>query len=77
MIAARTAVDQIIDLRITLRSMGVPIDGKAWLFGDNQSVLQSSTIPPFETTEKVARAELPQDSRCCRKWNIELCEDRK
>ena len=25
--------------------MGVPLDGPAWLFGDNQSVITSSTIP--------------------------------
>jgi hypothetical protein len=25
--------------------MGIPIDGPAWLFGDNQSVVTSSTIP--------------------------------
>ena len=43
--AARLAIHQILDLRITLRYMGVPIDGKAWLFGDNESVLKSSIIP--------------------------------
>lgn len=43
--AARQAVERIIDLRYTLRSFGVPIDGPAWLFGDNKSVVTSSTIP--------------------------------
>ena len=43
--AARQAVQQIIDLRITLRYMGVPIDGPAWRFGDNESVIKSSKIP--------------------------------
>ena len=43
--AARQAVEQIMDLRYTLRSMGVPLDGPAWLFGDNKSVVTSSTIP--------------------------------
>ncbi len=42
---ARQAVERIIDLRYTLRSFGVPLDGPAWLFGDNQSVVTSSTIP--------------------------------
>ena len=42
---ARQAVEQIMDLRYTLRMMGIPIDGKSWLFGDNQSVITSSTIP--------------------------------
>ena len=44
-VAARTATDQIIDLRYTLRSMGVPIEGASWLLGDNRSVITSSTIP--------------------------------
>ena len=42
---ARQATERLIDLRYTLRSFGVPIDGPAWLFGDNQSVVTSSTIP--------------------------------
>jgi hypothetical protein len=28
-----------------LRMLGAPIDGPSWLFGDNQSVITSSTIP--------------------------------
>jgi hypothetical protein len=44
-VAARAAVEQIMDLCYTLRMFGVPLDGPAWLFGDNQSVLISSTIP--------------------------------
>jgi hypothetical protein len=43
--AARQAVEQIMDLRYTLRMMGIPLDGPAWMFGDNQSVLTSSTVP--------------------------------
>ena len=43
--AARQATEQIMDLRYTLRMMGIPIDGPAWMFGDNQSVITSSTIP--------------------------------
>ena len=43
--AARTASEQIIDLRYPLRMMGIPIDGPSWMFGDNQSVITSSTIP--------------------------------
>ena len=44
-VAARLATEQIMDLRYTLRMLGVPIDGKAYMFGDNQSVITSSTIP--------------------------------
>ena len=44
-VAARTATEQVIDLRYTLRSMGVPIEAYTWLLGDNKSVVTSSTIP--------------------------------
>jgi hypothetical protein len=44
-VAARSAVEQIMDLRYTLRMLGVPILGASWLFGDNKGVVQSSTIP--------------------------------
>ena len=44
-VAARTAVDQIIDFRTTLRYLGVPIRDKSYMFGDNKSVVTSSTIP--------------------------------
>ena len=43
--AARQAVEQIINLHYTLRMFGVPIDGTSWLFRDNKSVITSSTIP--------------------------------
>jgi hypothetical protein len=43
--AARIAVDQIIDLRTTLRYLGVPVNDKSYMFGDNQSVVTNSTIP--------------------------------
>jgi len=44
-VAARIATEQVIDLRYTLRSMGVPIENSTWLLGDNKSVITSSTIP--------------------------------
>ena len=44
-VAARTCVEQIIDLRNTLRYLGVPINDKSYMFGDNESVVNSSTIP--------------------------------
>ena len=43
--AARHAVEQIIDLQYTLHMLGVPIEGTSWLFGDNKVVVTSSTIP--------------------------------
>ena len=44
-VAARQCTEQIMDLRYTLMYFGVPLDGPAWMFGDNQSVITSSTIP--------------------------------
>jgi hypothetical protein len=42
---AQLSCKQIIDLRYTLRMMGIPIDCPAWAFGDNMSVILSSTVP--------------------------------
>jgi len=44
-VAAWIATNQIIDLRMTLRYLGVPVVEKSYLLGDNQSVVTSSTIP--------------------------------
>ena len=41
-VAARTCVEQIIDLRTTLRYLGVHVNGKSHMFGDNESVVNSS-----------------------------------
>ena len=43
--AAKTATEQIMDLRSTLRYLGVPIIDKAYMFGDKKSMVTSSTIP--------------------------------
>lgn len=44
-VAARTATEQIMDLMYTLRMMDIPLAGPAWMFGGNQSVLTSATVP--------------------------------
>jgi hypothetical protein len=51
-VAAKTATEQIMDLKYTVRMMGIPLDGPAWLFGDNQSVIISSTIPHSSLTKR-------------------------
>jgi hypothetical protein len=43
--AVRIAVGQILDLRTTLRYLGVPVNTKNYMFGDNQAVVTNSTIP--------------------------------
>ena len=44
-VAAWTVVNQIIDIHTTLQYLGVPIRDKSYMFGDNRSVVTSSTIP--------------------------------
>jgi hypothetical protein len=44
-VAARTAMEQIIDLRLQLRYLGVAIQGSTMMFGDNESVVNSSSLP--------------------------------
>ena len=41
-VAARTCVEQIADLRTTLYYLGVPLRNTSYMFGDNQSVVNSS-----------------------------------
>jgi hypothetical protein len=38
-VAARIAVDQIVGIHTTLRYLGVPINAKSYMFGDNQAVV--------------------------------------
>jgi len=41
-VAGRTATEQIIDLRLSLRYLGVHIIGGTYMFGDNRTVVDSS-----------------------------------
>ena len=43
--ALRIRTEQIIELRYMLRMLGAPVEGPSWVFGDNKSVVTSSTIP--------------------------------
>ena len=44
-VATRICIERLIDLRFTLRYLGVPIRNQDYMFGDNKSVVDSSTIP--------------------------------
>ena len=44
-VAAHTCVDQVVDLRLTFCHLGVAIREKSYMFGDNKSVVDSSTKP--------------------------------
>ena len=43
-VAAQTCVEQIIDLHTTLQYLGVPINPKSYMLGDNASVVNSSSV---------------------------------
>ena len=43
--AARTATEQIMDLRTTLRYLGVHMHGPTYMFGDNKTVVDSASTP--------------------------------
>ncbi len=45
LVAARIAVEGVIDLMYHLRMIGVPIDGPAMMLGDNQSVILNTSVP--------------------------------
>jgi hypothetical protein len=51
-VGAKTCTEQVMDHRYTLRMLGVPLDGPAWMFGDNKSVVTSSTIPHSQLTKR-------------------------
>ena len=51
-VAARIATEQIIDIRHSLRYLGINLQGPAYLFGDNQSIVTSSTIPSSVLTKR-------------------------
>ena len=44
-IAAKSGTEGIIDLRTLLRYLGVPVNTISYMFGDNESVVTSSTLP--------------------------------
>jgi hypothetical protein len=43
-VAARTATEQVIDNRLSLRCLGVPVQ-ESFMFGDDESVTNSSNVP--------------------------------
>ena len=45
MVAGRIAVEHAVELRYTLRMMGVPVKGPTLLFGDNESMVKNVTLP--------------------------------
>ena len=50
-VAAKTASEQIMDMRYTLSYLGVPIKSKSYMFGNSRSVVTSATLP-YSTLSK-------------------------
>ena len=50
-VAAKTATEQIMHIRQTLRYLGAPIGPKLFLFGYNRSVVTSATLPHSTLTK--------------------------
>ena len=44
-VAARTATEQVIDLHMTLRYLGIEVKGSSYMFGDNETVVNTSSLP--------------------------------
>ena len=51
-VAAKTATEQIMGMRYTLRYLGVPMKSKSYMFGDNRSVVTSDTLPHSTLSKK-------------------------
>jgi hypothetical protein len=44
-VSGRTCIEQVIDLRNTFRYLGVPINDISYVFGDNETMINSATDP--------------------------------
>ena len=51
-VALRLAVEQVISLRYKLRMLGIPIEGHANMFCDNESVFKNASIAESRLTKK-------------------------
>ena len=51
-VAARQASEQIIELRYDLMMLGANLEDKSWLFGDNESVVNSASLPDSKLTKR-------------------------
>ena len=52
MIAARIAVDLIVEMRYKLRCLGLPVEHRSDLIGDNLSVVVNTTLPSSKIKKK-------------------------
>ena len=52
-VAAKQCTEQVIELRNSLRYLGVPIKTTSYVFGDNQSVVTQSTLPHSQLAKRM------------------------
>ena len=52
LVAARIAVETIMEYRYNLRMLGVEVDGPAMMLGDNKSVILNTTVPSSMLNKK-------------------------
>jgi hypothetical protein len=69
-IAARTTIDQIIDLQMTLCYLGIPIREKSYVFGDNKTVIDASLTPHAKLHKRCSI--IPS---CTRGSRFQVCYD--
>ena len=51
-IAGRACCDEVLTIRQELRMLGAPLDGPAWVFGDNKAMIDSSMLPEGRLTKR-------------------------
>ena len=51
-VATRTCTEQIIELRLVLRCLGVPIRDSSIVFGDNEAVVNAATNPDGKLSKR-------------------------
>ena len=52
LVAARIAVDLLIEWRYKLRMLGLNLEKQSWLLGDNMSVVLNTTLPSSSLKKK-------------------------
>jgi hypothetical protein len=52
LVAARIAVDLLVEMRYKLRMLGVPIRQRSMMYGDNMSVVLNTTLPSSALKKK-------------------------
>ena len=71
-VAARIATDQMINLRYTLMSLGVPVRSKIYMFSDKKPVVDSASIPTSTLSKKSTLASYHRVKEAIAAGNLQL-----